>query len=108
MLCFSLRVGRLRRYAEDDDEKEKLEIEIMSQMKPLIRKIHCPPLVLPSGRTGLSDKFSVVMLGLFLIFGYSVELFLYTCRQLMTHTSDFGTEFKLPKIKPIPFKIIFP
>ena len=30
MLCFSLRVGRLRRYAEDDDEKEKLEIEIVA------------------------------------------------------------------------------
>lgn len=100
---------RLRRSVEDDDdEKEKLEIEIMSQMKSLICKMHCPPLVLPSGRTGRSDKFFVVMLGLFLISGYSVELFLYTCRQLMTRASDFGIEFKLPKIKLIPFKVIFP
>ena len=92
----------------DDQDVDARDKDIMEEIHPLIRRMSLPPLTLASGRTTLRDKLFVVMFDLFLVAGKTWASFVYAVRAVAGNTADFGVEYGLNLVKPVPVRQLFP
>lgn len=99
---------RLQDDSVDDDECLQTERDLMESIKPMMEEMHLPPITLGSGRTNLAWKFYVLCHAAFLVAGATLQSFVAMMSSFMIHTSDYGTEFGLPRIKPIQIRLLFP
>eukprot|EP00971_Amphidinium_carterae_P351729 6492256-Amphidinium_carterae.2 len=65
-----------------------------------------PPVTLGAGQTKLADKFQAVMHTLFLENGTTPNTLRKSCHEIASLTTDFGTEFLLPTVAPMPLREI--
>ena len=69
---------------------------------------HLPIMVLGSGRTTLIDKFATIMYGCFLEAGHEDDALSEYASEVVTLTTDFGVEFNLAFVEPVPIDTLFP
>ena len=92
---------------DDDDDSLQTERELIGSIKGMMEEMHLPPITLGSGRTNLAWKFYSVAHAAFLVAGGTLQSFVAMMQSFTIHTSDYGTEFGLPRIKPILIRQIF-
>jgi hypothetical protein len=93
--------------ASDDPAIVAEEQELMERLRVGLKLHRLPPVLLGSGRTKAIHKFCAVAHAVYLETGTSSTLYQYLSEVLST-TSDMGTEFILAEMQPVLTREIFP
>ena len=91
-----------------DDALANQERQIMATLKSRIMHWHLPLLNLGHMRGTLADKFYVFVHALFLVSGISRKLLAEIVKSIVLHVSDFGPEFGISNVQPLPISRILP
>lgn len=81
---------------------------MLANLRRKLKFHYLPPVILGSGGTSLGHKFQAVLHSMFLEAGSSAKDLANFCNQVVTGTSDLGTEFGLPAIQPVGVRELFP
>ena len=92
----------------EDETAIAEEERLMDTLESAISLIHLPIMVLASGRTSLADKSKVFMQAMFLVFFETPEDYSYALQVFMQHAADFGVEYSLPLVNPVPIRSLLP
>ena len=92
---------------EDDEVFSAEQQELQGTLEQLLVLERPPPVVLGSGRTSLPDKFSATAHALFLETGSSDCLTRLTS-EIVSCTSDLGTEFNIVRVEGAKLSELFP
>jgi hypothetical protein len=93
----------------DNEDALALEETMLAFLVEELVLHHLPILILGSGRSSLlAHKFYVVMFGFFLVSASAISAFVAFARSFLSNTADFGVEFGLSSVQPVPFRTLFP
>ena len=85
-----------------------MDSELFQQLTCHFTLHRLPVLSLASGRTTLADKFAIVMHAIFLEAGSSSIGVVSYCESVSSFATDFGVEFGLSSVAPVPLRRLFP
>ena len=96
-------------FDRDRQQGSQLEREraLMAELSGYLQVHRPPPVLLGSGRTKLSDKFCATMHALALE-SPGPEGLSQLCKEMVSTTTDMGTEFSLSRVAPVPANIALP
>ena len=99
----------LRQLGDPEDKSVMREDESLVGMLSSALVHHMlPPVALTGGGTKLGHKFHAVAFTLFLEAGHSAASLNNMCDEIVTLTTDLGTEYLLPKVAPVDVNELFP
>ena len=98
------------RSTTDFADKDALELDASrcSWLQSVLQYHVLPPVMLACGSSKLEDKFHAVMFSFFLEAGSSQRSLSKFSSEVVSLTSDLGTEFLLPSISPVALNDLFP
>ena len=92
------------------EEDLTMEVCMMDELRSLFRVHKPPPAVLGSGRCTVSHKFTALLHSLFLEVGQAegCKVFQHFVNEFCIQTTDFGAEYGIALIRPVPIMEVFP
>ena len=98
-------LSSLSREVPSNEELES-ERKLISELRSLFHMHRPPPVVLGQGRSTTTNKFCALLHAMFLDTGgvYRCEVFRDFLRGILVPTTDFGDEYGIASISPLPVK----